>query len=121
MPGQNAKRCPCCGQRSNLRKLACTFCDAYAYTSLAQMRDGYHACRCGQGELRPVCLVDRAQTDPDPVRGREAYAEYAWKFDHEPCPILSARAKKGAQTRKLRETFAAVRDPATPRKEEMPF
>lgn len=119
MPGQNQKRCPCCGQRSNLRKIACTFCNAYAMTSRAQMTAGYHACRCGQGTLQPVCLVDVAMTCGDPETAREAYAEYAWKFDHEPCPILSARAVKSAQTRKRRAVFAAVRDPAQP--EGMPF
>lgn len=119
MPGQNLKRCPCCGQRSNLRKVECLYCGAHCRTSRAEMRAGYHPCRCGQGELRPVCLVDVAMTAPDPEQAREAYAEYAWKFDHEPCPILSARAVKSAQTRKRRAQFAAVRDPAQP--EGMPF
>lgn len=122
MPGANAQKCPCCGQRSNLRKVACAFCDAYAMTSRAQMAQGYHPCRCGLGELRPVCLLDLHATG-DAETSRAAWAEYAYRYDHEPCPILSARAKRAAQTRKTRAAFAAVPDRSTAAgcREEMPF
>lgn len=104
-------RCACCGQRSNLRKLACPFCPATAYASRAQIREGLHPCRCGHGRLEPVCLEDRARCFPDDAYGRDAWGELAFRFPGTVDPTLSRRAKMAAQTRKAREAYAAVRDP----------
>ena len=113
-----ARKCPCCKQSSNLRKTECVLCGAYAMTSRAQIRDGLHPCRCGQGELEPVCLMDRATCFPDVAYGREAWAEYAMRFPDWPDPVFSARAKRAAATRKRRQEWAAIRPASEP---VMPF
>lgn len=104
-------KCPCCGQKSSLRKCECGLCGAYAYSSRAQIRDGLHPCRCG-GTLEPVCLVDRAMFDDE--YGQGAWAEYAGRFPGMVDPTYSARAKKAAATRKARREWAAIRNPAIP-------
>ena len=105
-------KCQCCKQSSRLRKVECV-CGTYAMQSRSMIRNGLLSCHCG-GTLEPVCLVDRAELCDD----REAWAEYAHRFPGRPDPQLSAWAKKGAQTRKARKAYAAVRVATVP---EMPF
>lgn len=110
-------KCPCCRQSSNLRKTACSLCDAYAMQSRSQIGDGLHPCRCG-GTLEPVCLEDRARCFPDTDYGRHAWAEYAYRYVKAERNAPSLSHRQGVQTRKLRKACAVVRLASEP---VMPF
>lgn len=97
-------KCPCCGQKSRLRRVECT-CGNAAYQSRKQIAAGLMACPCG-GTLDPACLLDRELIGGE--YGREAWAEFAWKHQTRPDPHYSAIAAKGAATRAFRNACAAV-------------
>lgn len=102
-------KCPCCRQSgSPLRKVECDLCGTYAMQSRAQISNGLLSCHCG-GKLEPVCLLDRARCFDGTEYGREAWAEYAYRFPSQPDPWFSDRSRKAAQTRKRREAWANVR------------